>query len=311
MTDTDPLERINALTRNARNTWFGLLGVLVFVGITLMSVEHIDFYGVGRATQLPLVNVEVPTRFFFAAAPLLVAAIYGYFHLYLIRLWDALHAAPATIKEQPLGDAITPWLVTDAALHLRARHDPTCTTPRAMEGMAMLLNITLAWIFGIGILGWLWWESMAARELWLTGFAAFGLLACLYTGMISATRLYQRLRLNQPPRENGTVVMTLATLTLLIATPTLAMLSFGRTEGPTASLAPLEMIDEAIVERPPGWLPYAVARDEYRDAWCRRKGIDGCQFSDEDETAFTRDWQAKRSAQIADMRRPYWHKQDV
>lgn len=91
----DDIARINALTTNARNTWFALLGVLVFVGITLMGVEHIDFYGVNRATQLPLVNVEVPTKFFFLAAPVLTAAIYGYFHLYLIRLWDALSEADA------------------------------------------------------------------------------------------------------------------------------------------------------------------------------------------------------------------------
>ena len=68
---TDDVSRIDALTRNARTTWFGLLGVLVFVGVTLMSVEHIDFYGVGRSTDLPLVNVSVPTRLFFAAAVLL------------------------------------------------------------------------------------------------------------------------------------------------------------------------------------------------------------------------------------------------
>ena len=33
-----------------------------------MSVKHIDFYGVDRATKLPLINVEVPTRLFFLAA---------------------------------------------------------------------------------------------------------------------------------------------------------------------------------------------------------------------------------------------------
>lgn len=142
----DTIARINALTTNARNTWFALLGVLVFVGITLMGVEHIDFYGVNRATKLPLVDVEVPTRLFFIAAPILTFAIYGYFHLYLIRLWDALGAAPARVNGIRLGDAISPWLVSDAALHLRrtARKD-NCATPRSLEHAAMILNIALAW----------------------------------------------------------------------------------------------------------------------------------------------------------------------
>ncbi|MDK3072018.1 hypothetical protein QO034_02760 [Sedimentitalea sp. JM2-8] len=47
-----------------------LLGVLVFVGITLLRVEHIDFYGIDRATALPLVSVEMTTRSFFVAAPI-------------------------------------------------------------------------------------------------------------------------------------------------------------------------------------------------------------------------------------------------
>ena len=75
---TNPVERINALSQNARSTWFALLSALLFVGVTLMGVEHIDFYGVDRATKLPLIDVSVPTPLFFYAAPLLTAAVYGY-----------------------------------------------------------------------------------------------------------------------------------------------------------------------------------------------------------------------------------------
>ncbi|MDJ0638025.1 MAG: hypothetical protein QNJ20_04265 [Paracoccaceae bacterium] len=115
----DPLPRIEALTRNARTTWFTLLGALLFVGVTLMGVEHIDFYGVDRNTQLPLVSVSVPTRLFFYAAPLLTAAVYIYFHLYLIRLFYELGAAEETVQGKPLGQIVSPWLVSDAALWLR------------------------------------------------------------------------------------------------------------------------------------------------------------------------------------------------
>ncbi len=132
--------RIDALTKNARNTWFVLLGVLVFVTITLMGVEDIDFYGVDRATKLPLVDVEVPTRLFFVAAPILSAAVYGYFHLYLIRLWVALGAAPAEDQGRKLGDTVTPWLVTDMALKLRS----DASTARAMDWPAFGLNVGLA-----------------------------------------------------------------------------------------------------------------------------------------------------------------------
>ncbi|WP_299674758.1 hypothetical protein [uncultured Roseobacter sp.] len=90
MTDDDHLKHIHALTTNARNTWFVLLAALIFVGITMLGVRPVDFYGVSRNTDLPLVGVSVPTRLFFYTAPILTVAVYGYFHLYLIRLWDAL-----------------------------------------------------------------------------------------------------------------------------------------------------------------------------------------------------------------------------
>ncbi len=99
MSENPQVTRINALTQNARTTWFALLSVLLFVGVTLMGVQHIDFYGVDRATQLPLINVSVPTPLFFYAAPVLTASVYGYFHLYLIRLWDALGEAEARIDD--------------------------------------------------------------------------------------------------------------------------------------------------------------------------------------------------------------------
>lgn len=62
------LARVEAISTNARATWFALLGLLTFVLITLLSVKDIDFFGYGRATTLPLVNVDVPTLYFFWAA---------------------------------------------------------------------------------------------------------------------------------------------------------------------------------------------------------------------------------------------------
>jgi hypothetical protein len=205
---SDSVARVNAITTNARNTRFVLLGVLVFVGITLMGVQHIDFYGVDRATQLPLVYVEVPTRSFFVAAPILTAAIFGYFHPYLIRLWDAISVAHDEIDDWPLGDAVSPWLVTDAALHLRSSLRKTpCTTPRAMEGPAMALNLALAWAWGFGlvVLGFLWWLSMPARSWGITLIAGGALLVSLFVGAASLVMMILRMRTEHcgAPRASG------------------------------------------------------------------------------------------------------------
>ncbi len=118
------LKHIEEVSRNARTTSFGALGVLVFGAIAVAGVEDRDFFTYGVETALPLVGVTVPTVPFFIAAPILILAIYIYLHLYLLKLWRGLGALPAhihvegSIESVPLDDAVYPWLLSDAAIHL-------------------------------------------------------------------------------------------------------------------------------------------------------------------------------------------------
>ncbi|MEM7215426.1 MAG: pentapeptide repeat-containing protein [Pseudomonadota bacterium] len=125
------IERINELIKTARGLWLGLLGVLVFTGITLLGVEDIDFFGLDRSVQLPLVNVSVPTTSFFWAAPALVAAAYTYMLFYLEYLWVELGNIKPRHKGKLISECITPWMVSDNALRFRSeRRSGKPTTER-------------------------------------------------------------------------------------------------------------------------------------------------------------------------------------
>jgi hypothetical protein len=119
--DEDGLKRVGSIIKNARATWFALLGALVFASITLASVKDVSFFVNTVETKLPVVGISVPVTSFFWAGSLLIAAIYAYFHLYLELLWQALGDAPARIGGKPLADRIDPWIVADSALRLRGR----------------------------------------------------------------------------------------------------------------------------------------------------------------------------------------------
>lgn len=300
------IARINALTSNARNTWFALLSALLFVGVTLMGVEHIDFYGVDRATQLPLINVSVPTPLFFYAAPLLTAAIYGYFHLYLIRLWDALGSAPARVNGDRLGDAIAPWLVTDAALHLRGwlRQDE-CTRPRAFEWASMLLNILLAWVFGIVILVGLWWQSMPARDLFMNSVAGASMIAVATAGAASLSMLVLRMRSENKEDFAGTFISVPAVGRTLALLPIVLTVGYQRTVGDADLLAPLDLSGEAIVAKPVDWLPEEIARKDFLAIWCKREKH-ACVTRSALPEGFSEEWKTRRDAQIAALRKPNW-----
>ena len=303
------IARINALTSNARNTWFALLSALLFVGVTLMGVEHIDFYGVDRATQLPLINVSVPTPLFFYAAPLLTAAIYGYFHLYLIRLWDALGSAPARVNGDRLGDAISPWLVTDAALHLRSwlRQD-NCCTPRALEWASMLLNILLAWGLGLVVLGGIWWQSMPARDWIMTTISGASLLAACFSGFASLAMLRHRMRSDNLPEAHNLWSSAPAMGAMLIAIPFVFGFGYQRTNGNTDYLAPLDLSGEAIVDRPANWLPEKIARKDFLAIWCKRETRD-CESNAQNPKGFAQEWKTQRNSQTAVLSKPNWSKQ--
>ncbi|MBL3597996.1 pentapeptide repeat-containing protein [Rhodovulum sulfidophilum] len=305
--------RIDALTRNARNTWFALLGLLVFVGITLMSVEHIDFYGIDRATRLPLVNVDVPTRYFFVTAPILTAAFYIYFHLHLIRLWDALGAADSRIGGQPLGDAVMPWLVTDAALHLRNRwRADNCAAPHALDVPATFLNLLLTWGFGLIVLGWLWWLSMSARTFGMTAIACSALLAATGVGLSSLKCLFEKMG----PDKRIWQSWRSAPIILIGVVITAFSASFLRTGGVVELwaplfrlLAPIDMTGLAIVEKPPGWLPRDIAKTDFFADWCKREGTDCTrkELSEEQRALFEEEFRRRREIAIGDLRKPLWH----
>ena len=116
------IERINQVSAMARTSWIALLGYLAFIGVTLLGVEDADFFVPSRQTQLPLVNVSIPTASFFIFAPILAAALYIYLHIILLKLWDAIaDATSPRIDGHPLGDHLNPWLVNDWALDPQGR----------------------------------------------------------------------------------------------------------------------------------------------------------------------------------------------
>lgn len=308
MTDQDHLDRINALTQNARSTWFTLLAALVFVGITLMGVEPIDFYGVDRATTLPIVSVEIPTRYFFAAAPVLTAAVYSYFHLTLIRLWDALGNAPARLGEQPLGDAISPWLVSDAALDLRARtRKDASTRRRALEGPTALLNILIAWGFGLLVLALLWNVSLTARSFVLSFCAGISLLVTLVVGLASFATMRKRMRNPDQTAFASTGALYTGYGLLFIGVISVFAATNLRTQGSVTTLVPLDLTGESLVQRPPGWLHYSDARQDFRADWCGRAFKNApCAPSVDQEMAFQAEFESRRDAARSDLRRADW-----
>jgi hypothetical protein len=91
---------------------------------------------------VPLLGVTIPTATFFIVAPWLAAVLHVYFHLFLLRLLDALADTPTTVGSLPLGERV-PWLVVDWALRRRADRP---VTRRPMDGLGSVVTGFLIWL---------------------------------------------------------------------------------------------------------------------------------------------------------------------
>ncbi|MEM9059099.1 MAG: pentapeptide repeat-containing protein, partial [Pseudomonadota bacterium] len=233
-TTTDPptpeIARINALSLVARTTWFGLLAYLAFVGVTLLGVEDADFFVPSRQTQLPLVNVSIPTSAFFWFAPLLGAALYAYLHLQLVKLWEALAPpVPPKTNGKYLSELVYPWLISDFAL---SRRTDDALKPRPLAILSRIVTWWLVWASAPLILAGFWWRSMPKHDEGMTLWIAAAMMLAAYVGLTSNWRATILLRRNGAPStrtspwQGWTRRIAFATLCLLIVAT-----SWLRTEG--------------------------------------------------------------------------------
>ena len=271
------LERIEAISVNARATWFGLLGLLTFVLVTLLGVEDVDFFGYGQETQLPLIGVSVPTVTFFIAAPILTTAVYAYFHFYLLKLWDALGKAPAKIDGDPLGERIHPWLLSDAALIFRQRfQDDGSTAPRALARVSCIASFILTWVYGWAVLGRAWWVTLPAHQpsLSLAIFSLF--LIAVFIGLVSVWELLRRVGWRDFSSPIF-VVRNMAIISTGVATIFLPKI-FAATGSWEAAehyipLTRADLVAAHLTEKPTDWQDRDVAEEAAREVWCERRNV--------------------------------------
>jgi hypothetical protein len=335
------LERIEAISRDARTTWFLLLTYSVFVGVTLLGVRDLDFFSIESRTTLPVLNIAIPTATFFWAAPWLGAVLHIYFHIYLLKLWDAIAAAPRSIDGVKLGDRIFVWLVNDWALRQRSDRP---TTPRPMDRLGDLVSAIVVWLMVPLVITWTWWRSMTAHDAWLTLAIGGALVVSLYASLKGWRRAHERLReANANPRSPSAIepLPTRWRKSVVAFGIAVAVVSLLRTQvgdirvGPFESkglwLAPIDVVDAEVVLKPDDWVGRDTAERRFRITWCRDRQIpaDACERPTEPyqttarenwcyargiedcsaefrrlENAFAREWQEQRGEYLANLIKP-------
>ncbi|MEM6973192.1 MAG: pentapeptide repeat-containing protein [Pseudomonadota bacterium] len=296
-TDAAAVAQIREISQNARTTWFGLLALLAFVGVTLMAHEDANFFARGVETQLPLVGIEVPTVAFFIGAPVLLAAVYAYLHLYLVSLWEALATAPARPGGAALIDRIYPWLLSQSAVRLRWRArtrriegDEGSARHTAMDKVTGAVAVFITWVLGLLALGRLWTESWALHNPWLALWTGACLLFAGWVGVRGALLAWRVLTVEAPPSDRSAhVTPAWMPLTTTLSAVIIAHLSWQSTHGGLYEFRggqlismpaerspftrPANMREARLIPRPEGWQPYDVWFETFEAAWRERNAL--------------------------------------
>ncbi|MEM1275102.1 MAG: pentapeptide repeat-containing protein [Pseudomonadota bacterium] len=272
---TRKLEHIQQLSQSARTAWFGLLALLVFVGVTLMGHKDADFFAYGAATQLPLVNVEVDPTAFFIGASILTAALYIHLHLHLFNLWHEIGSMEPTIldgaegKPERLSARIYPTLMTSAALlyRNRVRKDGSCHV-LPLGWAVELITWLLVWAFGLVILGLLWLRFAPVHNVWISILIGACFWAALMTGISGWTIFSARLSARKIPPPGMTRWAGIASSALCVL-----VLSYGYAGGPGSPIfARANLAEAKITSAPKDWLGYEEWKKEHEYTFRKRIG---------------------------------------
>ncbi|MEM6565197.1 MAG: pentapeptide repeat-containing protein, partial [Pseudomonadota bacterium] len=158
-----------------------------------------------------------------------------------------------------------------------------------------------------------WWVSMPARDPWMTGITALCALASLFIGFESALQFRDRMK----TASGGTGLPLrlrrpnpLKAILFILCASGLGVGTYLRTMGPAPYLAAIAMPNEAITQRPAGWLPFQEARLDYLATWCRREGKT-CASNAPFPDGFAQAWKIRRDAALGEQVKPRWHKRNA
>ena len=106
------LDIVEKTSENARKIFFAMLLGCVYSWLTIATTTDVRLITNTASSPLPIIGTEIPIAWFYIAAPLVLICLYFYFHLYLIKLWEALSGLPAKFPDGKRLDEIAyPWIL--------------------------------------------------------------------------------------------------------------------------------------------------------------------------------------------------------
>ena len=180
------LKTIAKATSNAQKLFIAVLGGCVYSWLTIATTKDAALLTNSVSSPLPVIATPLPIVGFYYVAPVLLLALYFYFHLNMQRLWEALADLPAVFPDgRPLDKRADPWLlnVLVRAHFVRLRSDKP-----PLSWLQKWISIILGWwLVPVTLLAF--WSYFLRRHDWV----GTGLHVVLFTASLAGACIFYRL----------------------------------------------------------------------------------------------------------------------
>lgn len=157
------LETIAEATSNAQKLFVAMLGGCLYSWLTIGTTKDAALLTNSASSPLPIIGTALPIVGFYMVAPVVLLAMYFYFHLNMQRLWEALADLPAVFPDgRSLDKRADPWLLNGlvSAHFVRLRRER-----RPLSRVQQWLSILLAWWIVPATL-FVFWGRFLVRHDW-------------------------------------------------------------------------------------------------------------------------------------------------
>ncbi|MFO1142623.1 MAG: pentapeptide repeat-containing protein [Amaricoccus sp.] len=270
----DDRKEIEQISASAQTAWFSLLSFLAFYFIVAMSTVDADYLAGSKETNLPLINVSIPTERFFFAAPIVAMALYFYLHFLCIVLWgQARRARPETLRS-----ALSASLIGSIALSLKPDTRPHGIREGRMERLASLGALCAAlllWAAQPMLLLLSLSQARAAATVHVSDAASFfaalltvrwATVGCLAISVaIGTVSLLQAAAIRARSFARAPLV---GMLPVFAAFATLAAAFLTAGSGPA-----IDVERVTLARLGDDWKYAAERREQFRAEWCKAEGV--------------------------------------
>lgn len=157
------ISQLSEISKNSRTTFFALILACVYSYLAISTTSDAALLTNSGSTPLPIIQVKVPIVWFYYFAPVILAVLFLYFHLYLERFWRSIIRLPLYHLEDRRGmdDYVYPWLISSTFI---GGGNPKLSQDRSLSRFEYGLSVILGWWFVPVVLVCYWARYLIAHE---------------------------------------------------------------------------------------------------------------------------------------------------